>query len=99
MKNIRGVLSAAIVTIWTIVVMAIATEIYPAFKAILTSFAGQHWTAKSIVAVAAFGILYVVFRRRGELRHPLAEASVLIASVLLGSALIFLFYFQHYMYS
>lgn len=97
--SITGILRSATATVWLITAMAIGTEVYPALKSLLTSFAGQHWTAKSIVAVAAFGILYVVFRRRGELRHPLAEASVLIASVALGSALIFLFYFQHYMYS
>ncbi|KKW35700.1 hypothetical protein A2852_00380 [Candidatus Adlerbacteria bacterium RIFCSPHIGHO2_01_FULL_54_23] len=97
MKNIRGVLSAAIVTIWTIVVMAIATEIYPAFKAILTSFAGQHWTAKSTISLAVFFVLYLFFRSKEKPRNILSYAVALALSAVIGGAVIFGFYLWHFL--
>lgn len=96
MKNIRAVFLSATATVWVIAGLAMATEVWPRFKTALTFLAGQHWTAKSIISLIVFFILYFLFRSKERPRNTLYYAIALALSVILGGAAILGFYTWHF---
>ena len=95
MKNPIAILRASIITVWSIAALAVGAELSAPLKTSLTSFAGQHWTGKSIVALAVFFISYAVLRHssgQAIFSHTLA----LILSAILGGTAIFGFFVWHF---
>ena len=81
---------------WVIAGLAVATEIWPEFKVLLTSLVGQHWTAKSIISLAVFFVLYFLLRSKERPRNALYYAIALALSAVLCGAAIFGFYTWHF---
>lgn len=92
-----AVLKAATITTWLIAAMAIGAEISGTLKALLASFAGHHWTGKSIVSLFVFVILYTVFRRIKRPDNLLSGAIILALSGILGGVAIFGFFVAHFL--
>ncbi len=95
--NATALSYATIAVIWLVVGMTIGGEQSESFKALLASLGGHHWVGKSIVAVAAFLILYMLVKRRRESRNPLMLMLAVCASAVGGGIAIFLFYVSHYL--
>lgn len=96
--NIAALNLSALITIWLIVAFAIGTEIFPPLKSSLTTLAGSHWTAKSIISLAAFLLLYATFGRMRLPKNTLAGALAVAASAVLGGILIFGFFIWHFFF-
>ena len=88
---------AATVTIWLIAGLTIASELSEPFKTLLASFTGHHWTAKSLIAVVAFFILYGIFRKSKESKNLVADTLLLCLSVVLAGLVIFGFFSWHFL--
>lgn len=88
---------AAAVTIWLIAGMTIGSELSAEFKSFLASLTGHHWTAKSLIALIAFFVLYGLFRKFKESRNLVADTIVLCASTVLAGLVIFGFFSWHFL--
>lgn len=94
--NAAAVQKSAIATSWLIAGMAIGAEVYAPLKTSLTSLAGQHWTGKSVVAVAVFIIFYWVLRRTST-ANTFTYAILLALSAVAGGVAIFGFFVWHFL--
>ena len=94
--NSKAILYATVGVIWFVVATAIISEISAPFKLFLTNFAGHHWTSKSILAVAVFIVLYVLFRKSDESADILKGVFFVVGSVVLGGMMIFSFFLRHF---
>ena len=90
---------AAAATIWLIASMTIASELLADFKSFLASLTGHHWTAKSLIALVAFLVLYGFFGRFKESKNLLADTILLCASTVLAGLVIFGFFSWHFLYA
>lgn len=97
--NVVAVQLAAAFTIWLVVALAIGTEVYPPFKAFLTSLLGQHWTAKSVISVVAFALFYILLKRSVRSSAVLSSTLFLVLSAIAGGIVIFGFYVWHFLYA
>ncbi len=94
--NLKGMHIAAILSMASVVVLTIAAELSTGFKGILTLLALHHWIAKSIIALAVFGVVSWAMSKteQGFLDKFDAEKwgkITAIAAVLFGTV-IFIFY-------
>ncbi len=64
MKKLRAVNTATIAAIISIVILTILAELYEGFKNLLASIAGHHWTAKSIIALLIFLLVYAIANKK-----------------------------------
>jgi len=94
--NSKAILYATVGVIWFVVATAIGTEISAPFKALLVSLTGHHWTAKSVLAVAVFIVLYFLFRKSDESADILKGVFFVVGSVVLGGMTIFSFFLWHF---
>ncbi|TSC85632.1 MAG: hypothetical protein G01um10148_1018 [Parcubacteria group bacterium Gr01-1014_8] len=97
--NTVATLRAGALTIWLIAALAIGTELSAPLKSFLTSLAGQHWTAKSILSFAAFVIFYTLFSRIGKSTSVLSSAILLSLSAIAAGIVIFAFFVWHFLYA
>lgn len=88
---------ATTATIWIITGMTISSELSAEFKSFLASLTGHHWTAKSLIVLIAFFVLYGLFRKFKESRNLVADTIVLCASTVLAGLVIFGFFFWHFL--
>src|SRR3989344_511647 len=95
--NTTALIRATTLVIWLIVGLTIGAEKSAPFKAFLAKVGGHHWVGKGILAVAAFCVLYVLFRRAKESDNVLRGAFIVWGSVVLGGVIIFGFYIQHFL--
>jgi hypothetical protein len=95
--NATALARATIGVTWLIVAMTLWAELSAPFKAYLAGLAGHHWVAKSFIAVAAFAILYFLFRKARESENILWNIVFAIVSVVLGGLIIFSFYLWHFL--
>lgn len=96
MKN-KALTFSTIGVVWLVVFMALLTEISAPFKALLTQFAGHHWTAKSIIAVIAFLLFYSIFRNMNESNDVFKDVLYVVGSVVLGGLIIFSYYLFNFL--
>ncbi|OGD24180.1 hypothetical protein A2Z10_00730 [Candidatus Azambacteria bacterium RBG_16_47_10] len=94
--NSKAILYSTVGVIWFVVVTAIGTEISASFKSLLVGLTGHHWTAKSILAVVVFIVLYILFRKSDESADILKGVYYVLGSVVLGGIMIFSFFLWHF---
>lgn len=94
--NSTALIRSAVLVIWLIVVMTLMSEVSEPFKAFLISVGTHHWIGKSIISASAFVLFYLLFRRSAESTHVLRGTLAVVGSVLLGGAIIFLFFVQNF---
>ena len=94
--NSKAILYSTIGVIWFVVATAIGTEISASFKSLLVGLTGHHWTAKSILAVVVFIVLYILFRKADESEDILKSVFFVVGSVVLGGMMIFSFFLRHF---
>lgn len=94
--NPKAFAYATAFTTWLIVFMTIYSEQSAPFKTFLATLAGHHWTAKSLIAVAAFIVISFFLRKIDLARGMVASVVAAVLSVILGSALIFAFFVWHF---
>lgn len=87
--------AATVGTIWFVVVVTLASELFPPVKALIADIFLHHWLGKSILTLVVFGALVAVAsdRRVDERRW----ANYIIVSVVAGSLLILGYYVVHYL--
>ena len=94
--NATALLRSTVAVMWLIVGMTLVTEVSPAFKAFLVQLAGHHWIGKSLIAVAALVVFYVLFRKSRESKGVLGGVLLVIGSVVLGGLSIFSFFLWNF---
>ncbi len=82
--------------VWLVVALTLSAELSAPFKAFLAGLTGHHWTSKSVIAAAAFIVLYVLFKRMRESENILGSVVFAVVSILLGGVVIFSFYLSHF---
>ena len=93
--NSKALTRAAALSIVLITATTIGSELSGAFKQLLTSLGGHHWIGKSILSVAFFGLLYLLFSKTSDHRFTLKDTGLLIGAVILGGLAILVFYIMH----
>ena len=83
---------------WLVVILTLWADLSVPFKAFLAGLAGHHWGAKSLIATTAFVLFYFLFRKARESESPLGNVVFAVASVILGSLIIFSFYLWHFLF-
>lgn len=94
-----GALSMAIVlTVISIVALAIIGELIPSVKEFLTKLTGHHWITKGLIALAVFTVTVIIgaLVRRKEVADPAGWSWLAGSVVLLGTVVLFLFFIAHY---
>ena len=86
--NTNAVAKSTVITLWLIVAMTIVTELSTPFKNVLIAIGGHHWVGKSLVAIVALGIAYVLFRKTDQTNLP-RNVYLVIGSVVAGGLTIF----------
>ncbi|MEK7613152.1 MAG: hypothetical protein AAB449_03345 [Patescibacteria group bacterium] len=94
--NSTALIRSTVLVIWLIVTMTLLSEVSEPFKAFLTSVGTHHWIGKSIISAGAFVLFYLLFRKAKESDHVLRGTLYVIGSVLVGGAVIFLFFLQNF---
>ena len=93
--NSKAITRAAATTIALIAVATISSELSAGFKQLLSTIGGHHWIGKSVLLVACFGLLYLVFTKLSDDRFALKDTSLLIGSVFISGLAILGFYISH----
>ena len=93
--NSKALTRAAATTIALIAVATISSELSAAFKQLLSTIGGHHWIGNSVLSVACFGLLYLVFSKISDDRFALKDTSLLIGSVFISGLAILGFYISH----
>jgi hypothetical protein len=91
--NAKAMIRSAAITIALVAVFTILSEMSPAVKGFFELF-GHHWIGKSVLALVAFGGMYLVFARSGD-NTETANVWLLIGSVIVSGLAIFGFYIGH----
>ncbi len=60
LKSIYASAHSATVTILTVTVVTIYSELYTQFKNWLASFTGHHWVTKSYMSLIVFALFYIL---------------------------------------
>lgn len=90
--NINAIAKSTIGVVWIVVVMTFLSEISAPFKGILVAFAGHHWTAKSLVSVIAFIVIYFLLGKTDETKNLAVHVYSALLSVVLGGLIILSFF-------
>jgi len=92
--NARALMRSAAVSIASIAILTILSELSPPVKEFLTLF-GHHWIGKGVLGLVAFGVLYLAFKRSGK-NSSLNDAWLVIGSVVISGLAIFGLYIWHF---
>lgn len=95
--NSTALIRSTVAATWLIVGMTLLSEVSAPFKSFLIQVGSHHWIGKSIIAAAAFAVLYVLLRRSGESRGILRGVLLVVGSVVLGGSVIFLFFVRDFL--
>lgn len=95
--NSTALIRATIGVIWLVVAATVVSEISGPFMLFLKNLTGHHWVSKSILAVASFGVMYILFRKAEESQNILKSTYYVLGSVILGGMIIFSFFIWHFM--
>lgn len=90
---------AAIITIIFVVIIVIWAELSAPLKDWLKNFSGHHWTSKSIFSVllyAAATVALYLMPQRYDAGRLVKSLGWLLASTVLGTAMLALFYTGHH---
>lgn len=90
--NINAIAKSTIGVVWIVVAMTILSEISAPFKGILVAFAGHHWTAKSLLSVLVFIVMYFLLRKTDETKNLAMYVYGALLSVVLGGLIILSFF-------
>ena len=93
--NSKALTRAAAVSIALIAAATIGSELFGAFKQLLSSIGGHHWIGKSVLSVVIFGLLYLVFSKISDRRFTLKDTGLLIGTVIVSGLAILIFYVMH----
>ncbi len=98
MKIDTGVMSrSTIATILLITGMTMWSEVSKGFNNFLASLTGHHWTAKGMIAVVFFVLLYSIFSKTcKECADINKEIDYVIGTTVVCTLIIFAFFIWHY---
>lgn len=94
--NSTALIRATIGVIWLVVVMTVVSEISDPFMVFLKNLTGHHWASKSVLVIASFAVMYILFRKAEESQNILKGTYYVLGSVILGGVIIFSFFIWHF---
>ena len=94
--NIKALIRSATVTIALIAVATIGTELSPSFKSLLSTIGGHHWIGKSVLSIAFFSTMHLLFSRLMDENFSLKDTWWLLATVVVSGLAILIFYVMHF---
>jgi len=97
MSNITALIRSTIGTMWFVVIITIAGELYTPFKDLLASIAGHHWTTKSIFSLIFFSLLYGVLHKSAEAQKVTRGATLVVVHAILCGLILFAFFLWHFL--
>lgn len=95
--NINAIAAGTVAAIWFITIITIWAEFVAPLKNFLAGVTGHHWVTKGVFAVALFALVSVGWAladKNSEARPT--TIYVAIASTILGSLTLFLFFVWHF---
>ncbi len=98
MKNklVSAAFKSATAYLLLMTAVVILADLYPPVKSFLANLTGHHWTAKGVLGASLFVALIFIFKAFGKDEELSRNISITIASAIIGSLALLIFYLAHY---
>ena len=92
-QSIKALGISTKLTILLITIMTILGELNSKFKDFLTGLTGHHWTAKGLISLIFFILIYLLFNKASSKKEDIKKViTVVMWYSIAGALIIFLFY-------
>ena len=92
-QSIKALGISTKLTILLITIMTILGELSSKFKDFLTGLTGHHWTAKGLISLIFFILIYLLFNKASSKKEDIKKViTMVIWYSILSALIIFLFY-------
>lgn len=95
--KLKAMSNATSITILSIAVLTIWSELSKPFKTFLAGLTGHHWTSKGIISIILFLGLYFIFPKDNKNSNISKQISIVLWATIISTIIIFSFYSFHFL--